>query len=220
MADPYATRTPDLSGRPAGPPPWQGLVADRGGYLVGQAGEIGEEPRFAVIVCRGIGTLAPFSRLDPALGALLWVEHTPAARSAAAANELFARLRSLEVPCFGIKHGCVGGPADRAGCMTIEPALIETVLDAALQEKVVWETDPDFGYELPAVVPAVEGDGARALLPRLLYADHDRAYEHAELVAAKKRERAALAQALSGLEVAISAASGWPPAPRSGDWRE
>ena len=42
---------------------------------------------------------------------------------------------------------------------------------------------------MPAAVPGMDDAAARILAPRLLYADHDRVYEHAGLVVDKKRER-------------------------------
>ena len=113
------------------------------------------------------------------------------------ANRLLRELDAAGVPIYAIKQGCVGGPPDRAGYFPIEPALIEAVLDAAVGGDVAWEEDPDFGYEVPGEVPGLDSDSSRALLPRLLYGDYDRVYEHASLVAAKKRERVALASAVS-----------------------
>ena len=90
----------------------------------------------------------------------------------------------------------------------------------ALVDGVTWENDPDFGYDVPAEVPGVDGEAARALLPRLLYGDHDRVYEHASLAAAKKRERAEIAASVPGLDPGVASASNWPPAPTAGDWRD
>ncbi len=219
MADPYATEAPDLSARPAGPPPWAGAVAERGGEPVG-AEPGSPAARFRVVECRGVGALAPFARVEPELAALLWLEHGEGERSAAGANRLRAELRAATVPLFAIKQGCVAGPRERPGCFAIGSALVLTVLDEALVGGVSWERDPDFGYELPAELAAVEGAAARALLPRLLYADHDRAYEHAALVVASKRRRAAIAAAYPGLDPAIAAASGWPAAPTGEGWRD
>lgn len=219
MADPYATRAPDLSARPSGPPPWADAIGERGGEPVDAESGTGAA-RFRVVECRGIGALAPFARVEPALAVLLWLEHGEGERSAAAANRLLAELREGEAPIFAIKQGCVGGPPERPGCCTIGEALVLTVLDEALVGGVSWERDPDFGYEVAAEVPGVAGDAARALLPRLLYADHDRVYEHAGLVAAKQRERAEIAAALPGLDPAVAGAAGWPPAPTGGSWRD
>ena len=124
MADPYATRTPDLSGRPAGPPPWEGEVTGRGGALIGPDGSFPKgdgEPDFLVVPCCGIGTLAPFAAVDPAMAVLLWIEHVAAPRRAGAANDLLTRLGAFGGRVYALKQGSVGGPDDRAGCERIEP---------------------------------------------------------------------------------------------------
>lgn len=220
MPDPYATRAPDLSGRPAGPAPWLERIQARGGATIAADGSFPDGAEFLTVDCRGIGTLAPFARVDPALAVLLWLEHSAQPADAAHANDLLDCLRKFSGSVFAVKQGSVAGPADRPGCFAIGEELIAAVLAAALDGEAEWELDPDFGYEVPAVVPALEEGAARALLPRLLYGDNDRVYEHASLVAAKKRERAGVAARVSGLDPAIAAASGWPPAPSPGDWRD
>ena len=221
MADPYATETPDLSERPSGPPPWSDAVADRGGAIVGAVPSLPVEASFAVIACSGIGTLAPLARLAPPQAALLWLEHTPQARSAEAGNEMLAAARDAEVPLLALKQGSVGGPSDREGCFQVDEPLIVALLDAVLGAGVPrWEVDPDFGYEVPSEVPGLEPAQGRALLPRLLYADHDRVYEHAGLVAVKKEERWLIARSLPGLAEEVVAAAGWPPRPTANGWRE
>ncbi len=220
MPDPYATRAPDLSGRPSGPAPWSGPVAERGGATIAADGSFPAEAGFLVVGCRGIGTLAPLSRVDAARATLLWIEHDGEGRPAADANALFAALSERPGAIYAIKHGSVAGPPDRPGWYEIRSEVILAVLDAALAGEVEWEADPDFGYEVPASVPGLGEEDARALLPRLRYADHDRVYEHASLVAAKKRERAGLVEALGGVDPAVAAATGWPPAPSPADWRD
>src|SRR5215211_4528242 len=111
MPDPYATRAPDLSGRPSGPAPWLGRIEARGGATVDGSREFPADALFLTIDCRGIGTLAPFARVDPALAALLWLEHTASPPSAAAANGLLGRLRDFSRPLFAIKQGSVAGPS-------------------------------------------------------------------------------------------------------------
>ena len=222
MADPYATRNPDLTGRPDGPTPWEREVVSRGGLLVGPGGaadlEEGGEAAFLVVPCCGIGTLAPLADLDAPMAVLLWLEHVAAPRDAGAAAALLGLLRDFDGPVYAIKQGAVGGPDDRPGCSPVEPALIATLLEA--REAIGWEDDPDFNYRVPASVPGLGDPAARMLLPRLLYADNDRVYEHAGLVADKKRERHDIASAVSGLDRAVIAASGWPAPATSGDWRD
>jgi hypothetical protein len=219
LADPYATTAPDLSGRPDGPPSWADAVAERGGEEIGSA-DLAAADGFTYVHCRGVGTLAPIARLDPPLAVLLWLEHSRESVSVPQANRALAALRTSERPLYAIKQGWIGGPAERPGCLEVGGDMIEAVLDAAAAGTARWERDPDFGYEVPALDEGLDAARARSLMPRLHYADHDRVYEHAGLVAAKKRERHALAAALPGVDPAIVAASGWPPAPTAGSWRD
>lgn len=218
MADPYATRAPDLGVKPSGPPPWLAVVEDRGGAIVGADGVITGEARFHVVHCRGVSALAPLARLDAPTATLLWLEHVATVREAAGANALCERLAEAEVPLLAIKHGCVAGPPGGAGCFEVGSGLVGTLIDAILLEKVGWERDPDFGYEVPARVAGLAGQEARALLPRLLYGDHDRVYEHAGLVASKQLERAELAGRVSGLVAEVERAAGRPD-PTADRWR-
>jgi len=218
VADPYATRRPDLGARPEGPAPWAGAVGDRGGALIGPGGEVREDAAFLVVGCRGIGTMPPLARVGAATAVLLWLEHVAGGPDDAVANALLGRLDSWKRPVLAIKHGRVAGPADRPGCVEVTAELIAAVL-AGLDD-VVWERDPDFGYEVPAAVPGLADPAARVLMPRLLYADNDRVYEHAGLVAARKRERHAIAAVLPGLDPRVTSASGWPPVPTGGAWRD
>jgi hypothetical protein len=192
-------------------------VSDRGGALIAADGTV-TDAAFAVVPCRGIGALAPVARLEPAMAVLLWLEHVASPRSGAVANELLGRLAELRRPLLAIKQGAVAGPADRPGCTEIGAELVTAVLDGLAT--VEWERDPDFGYEVPAAVPGLDEPNGRVLEPRLLYADHDRVYEHAGLVADKKRERRALADSIAGLDPTVAAASGWPPEPTGRDWRD
>jgi hypothetical protein len=218
VPDPYATRAPDLSGRPSGPAPWLEPVRERGGAVIGADGAAPADASFLVVDCRGIGTLAPFSRVDPALATLLWAEHREGEPEAAAANAVYAAVRDFGGEAYAIKNGSIAGPPDRPGWYEIRAEVIVAVLDAARGGEVDWETDPDFGYDVPARVLGLSEEDGRALLPRLRYADNDRVYEHAGLVAAKKRERAALLERIGAVDAAIVAATGWPPAPA--DWKE
>lgn len=188
--------------------------------MIEAAGDIPGDASFLVVGCSGVGTLAPFSRPGPSLATVLWVEHRDEGAEAEGANALFAALREFPGALYALKHGSIAGPPDRPGWYEIRPEVVLAALDAALAGDVAWETDPDFGYEVPAAIPGLGEEDSRALLPRLRYADNDRVYEHASLVAAKKRERAGLLERLGGVDPAVAAAAGWPPPPSSADWKE
>ncbi len=157
--------------------------------------------------------------MDAPLAVLLWLEHSGRPRTAAAAANSGgpARVRGADLRD---QAGLRRRSSERPGCFEVGDDLVLGVLDAALSEAVTWEADPDFGYEVPAVVPGLEGASARALLPRLLYGDHDRVYEHADLVATKKRERFEIAESVPGLDQAVKAAADWPPVATSGRRRD
>lgn len=218
MADPYATRTPDLSAKPQGPPPWLEEVTRRGGVVVDPGGGLDPAAGFAVVPCSGAGSLAPIASLDPAMAVLLWLEHVADPREAKAANRLLLALEDFDGPVFAIKQGSVAGPDERPGQAPVTPELVGALL--AGRGEIVWERDPDFGYRVPASVPGLTEPETRPLMPRLLYADNDRVYEHAGLVADKKRERYELASDLPGLDPTVVAISGWPPQATSDDWRD
>lgn len=195
-------------------------MADRGGSAIDDRGGFEAGARFLVVRCRDLGILAPLARVDAPTAALLWLQHTPSGRDAALANDLLIRLDEANQTLLAIKQGWVAGPPERPGATEVDADLIGGVLDQALGDVDVWEEDPDFGYSVPARALERDARHARALLPRLLYADHDRAYEHAGLVVAAKRERAEIARALPGLDERVSAAAGWPPAPTGREWRD
>ncbi len=234
MADPYATRAPgpaEPGELPSGPPPWEGAVAERGGeaLALGHAPDAGAALHY--VRCRDVRILPPLARVGPELAVLLVLEAAPVDdRDAAAANRLLGELREppadagrgggKPTPLLVIKQGSVAGPEGRPGCIAVGEELIAATLDALLAGTLEWEEDPDFGYEVPAHVPGLSEAQSRALLPRLLYADNDRAYEHAALVAERKRALHDVAAALTGLDEAVIAASGWPPRPTGSEWRD
>lgn len=217
MADPYATESPDLSAKPSGQAPWIEAVSEAGGGLIAPDGGV-SEGSFLVVHCRGSGTLAPFALLEPPMAVMLWLEHVGRGADAKAANALLRNLAEGGRPLYAIKHGWVAGPQDRDGATPIAADVIARLL--AARDRVTWERDPDFDYQVPASVPGMGDSETRPLMPRLLYADHDRVYEHARLVEEKKRERGEIVAAIPGLDPVIVAASGWPPVPTGTRWKD
>ena len=213
MADPYAARAEtDVGTAPTGPPPWTETVEKRQGLAVSTVEELTAAKlgaaRFVCLVCRGAGLLPPLARLSPAAAVALLLTHDEVTADAKSAREAHGALDAVECALYAIKHGWVAGPEDRPGAVPISAELVASVLDTEGRGEVVWEIDPDFGYELPTQVPEVEGAAALALSPRLLYTAFGRAYEHAALVAATKSQRQAKLEAIDGLDPAIVCALG------------
>lgn len=107
-------------------------------------------------------------------------------------DRLLPALARLAEGRYLLKQGLVGGPEGEPGARSVEPELVARVLDLALAGEVEWERDPDFGYDVAAVVPGVGPPDDGLLLPRLLYARNGRVYEHAALVPGYRSERAAI----------------------------
>lgn len=213
MADPYAARVETLAGQaPAGPPPWTAAVGENGGAIAVSVAELGEldldQASFVAILCRGAGLLPPVARVTPAAAVALLLTHGEAPTDAAVPNAAVDLLAGSGRDAYAIKHGWVAGPEGRPGAVAITATLVGAVLGAAAAGGLPWERDPDFGYEVAAAVPRVDGAEALALSPRLLYTDLGRAYEHAALVVATKDERRAALEAVQGLDPSILAALG------------
>ena len=224
MADPYAERTRAPVGeQPAGDGPAPELIASHGGLAaraladldparIGAAALVG-------IVVRDETLLPPIARIGPEFGVMLLVRPPDGARGAAVALEQLDSA-AAEKPVLMVKQGLVGGPAEREGALALEPRLIDDLLDAAGRDRIEWEEDPDFGYEVAAAAPGVSGKEADALCPRLLYAAADRVYEHAEAVAELKRQRHRRISEIEGIDPRIVAATGWPIEPTGQSWKE
>lgn len=222
MADPYAERGGRVSaGIPAGPPPWLGAVAERCELLGPGAEPEGGRP-LGIVVCDD-GPLAPIARLDAPRAAMFAALATD---GPVAVTALYEALRSAADPLYLLKHGPVAGPAGEPGALEVDAELLCRVLDADRRGAVVWEVDPDFGYEVAAEVADLgQGFGAGgapglALCPRLLYAAHDRVYEYAERVATSKRRWAEHLTGVADLPPEVRAAVDWPPTPTGERWKD
>lgn len=129
---------------------WEGLVTERGGTVLSDAGEAN-------------GALeAPFACLLVADDELL---------------PLIARIGGRESSSFLLKSGRVGGGEEAAGSLAISEADAAAALDAALAPQASWEADPDLGLEL--LVSGAPGVAEELLVPRFLYRRADRIYEYA-----------------------------------------
>jgi hypothetical protein len=124
------------------------------------------------------------------------------------------------VPLFLLKAGLVAGPAGSPAAVASGAELCATALGAALEDEIEWEIDPDFAYEVAAVVPGLDGDVADAFVPRVLYGASDRVYEHAQLVAATKHRRHAALERVGVVDEGLHAAIGWPIEKTGQHWKD
>jgi phosphoenolpyruvate carboxykinase (ATP) len=193
----------------AGEHPFAALVRDRGGLPLGAPADaplpLGGAP-FVAILARGEEISPPVARLGP-WQAAAWLlladdEAEIGDDDASAAQVLAERLAESDTPAYLLTAGRVGG-ADGPLSREIDAGLVSGVIDAAIAGDVVWEADPDFGYELPMELPGLEADDRRVLVPRFLYARTDRVYDYAAMVPVAQRERAARLDRIVGLATAI-----------------
>lgn len=222
MADPYAARgAAPAAERPAADSPFAATVAGLGGLAVAGVGELaavaGSSPKFVAAMIGDEGLLPPLARLQPAFAVVMLAR---AGDSAAAARGALEAPEASGLSVYLVKSGLVGGPAGRSGAFEVTEGLVEAVLSAALADRVSWESDPDFGYEVAATVPGIEGEAADALCPRLLYATADRVYEHAEAVVEYKRRRHERLSAIAGIDPRLLSATGWPIEPTGQAWKD
>ena len=78
----------------------------------------------------------------------------------------------------------------------------------------------DFAYEVAAAIPGFSGAEADAFCPRLLFARHDRVYEHAELVEVTKRRRHQRLIECGIADEGLLGAVGWPIEPTGQAWKD
>ncbi len=223
MADPYADRS-DLPGeeRLASDSPLAYAARGAGArVLTGLAEAAAPAPTGAgpdVVVIAEQGLVPPLARISPEFAAALLCDPADGTGSEDAAVEAARALLESGRPLYLLKAGAVAGPVGGEGAREPAPDAIVAALGAA--DRIGWEPDPDFGYEVAAFVPGLTGPDADAFVPRLLYAAADRVYEHAELVEVTKRRRHERLRAAGVADEGLLAAVGWPIEPTGQRWKD
>lgn len=113
--------------------------------------------------------------------------------------ELVDTMPGLEA--FVLNTGRIGGEGEGSKKMTISDS--SAIVKAIVEGTIVWDEDPDFGYQVAASLPGV--DDVELLQPRRLYERTGRSVEYADIVARLKRERADYLAAYTALHREIAA---------------
>src|SRR5438270_12595865 len=112
-------------------------------------------------------------------------------------NRFFELLSTAPMDIYLMNTGWVGGgdgdPNSKKVSIPVSSAVVKAIADGT----IVWERDPDFGYEVATSVPGI--DDAEILQPRRLYERIGRSDEYAGIVERLKRERLEFLERYPGL---------------------
>jgi phosphoenolpyruvate carboxykinase (ATP) len=121
-------------------------------------------------------------------------------------NRFWELLDSSPMDVYLMNTGRVGGgdADDRSKKVRIHhsSAIVKGIAEGTIE----WEADPDFGYQVAASIPEIEGDDLEILQPRKLYERQGRIDEYNQMVERLKNERREYMQKWDGLNPEIAAA--------------
>jgi phosphoenolpyruvate carboxykinase (ATP) len=104
-------------------------------------------------------------------------------------NRILEILRANPMEVYLMNTGRVGGPESDGRSLKVKIRHSSAIVKGIAEGTIRWERDPDFGYEIAARVPGLEGDDERLLRPRALYEQQGRGDEYLAIVARLRAER-------------------------------
>jgi phosphoenolpyruvate carboxykinase (ATP) len=123
-------------------------------------------------------------------------------------NRFWELLESSPMEVYLMNTGRVGGGDGDERSKKVRIQHSSAIVKGIAEGTIEWETDPDFGYEVAARVPGVEGEDGEILQPRKLYERQGRVAEYNQIVERLKNERREYMQKWEGLNPEISEALG------------
>src|SRR4051794_11018208 len=105
-------------------------------------------------------------------------------------NRFLELMERHPLDVYLMNTGRVAGQDGVDGSLKVQIRHSSAIVKGIAEGTIAWERDPDFGYDVAAAVPGIEGAGAEVLQPRRLYERLGRGEEYARIVATLKRERA------------------------------
>lgn len=121
-------------------------------------------------------------------------------------NRFLELLDACDLEVYLLNTGRVGGGDDDERSKKVRIQHSAAVQQGIVDGTIVWEVDPDFGYEVARTLPGF--DDPELLRPRELYERQGRGEEYAAIVAQLKRERAEYLAGFATLDARIAAGSG------------
>jgi phosphoenolpyruvate carboxykinase (ATP) len=108
---------------------------------------------------------------------------------------------TLELEAFVLNTGQVGGEGEGSNKVRIQDS--SAIVQGIVEGSILWDTDPDFGYEIARRVPGV--DDIELLQPVRLYQRQGRGAEYEAQVQRLKKERRAYLKAFDSLHPEVLA---------------
>jgi phosphoenolpyruvate carboxykinase (ATP) len=123
-------------------------------------------------------------------------------------NRFWELLESSPMEVYLLNTGRVGGGDADERSKKVRIQHSSAIVKGIAEGTIEWEADPDFGYEVAARVPGMEGEDDEILQPRRLYERQGRLGEYNQIVERLKNERREYMKKWEGLNPEISEALG------------
>jgi len=123
-------------------------------------------------------------------------------------NRFCELLESSPMDVYLLNTGRVGGRDEDERSKKVRIQHSSAIVKGIAEGTIEWEDDSDFGYQVAASVPGMEGDDLEILQPRKLYERQSRLDEYNQMVARLKGERREYMAKWEGLNPEIAAAAG------------
>jgi phosphoenolpyruvate carboxykinase (ATP) len=118
-------------------------------------------------------------------------------------NRFLELQKRIGLEVYVMNTGRVGGGEDEKRSKKVKIPHSSAIVKAIAEGTIVWEKDPDFGYDVAKSVPGVEASDADLLQPRKLYAAQGRGDEYKALVEKTKKDRTEYLKKWPGLDATI-----------------
>ncbi len=118
-------------------------------------------------------------------------------------NRFWELLESSPMEVYLMNTGRVGGGDGDERSKKVRIQHSSAMVKGIAEGTILWEADPDFGYEVAKSVPGMEGEDLEILQPRRLYERQGRLQEYDKMVERLKSERREYMQKWEGLNPEI-----------------
>jgi phosphoenolpyruvate carboxykinase (ATP) len=118
-------------------------------------------------------------------------------------NRFWELLESSPMDVYLMNTGRVGGGDGDERSKKVRIQHSSAIVKGIAEGTIEWVTDPDFGYQIAARVPEMEGEDNEILQPRKLYERQGRLEEYNQIVERLKHERREYMQKWEGLNPEI-----------------